>query len=1227
MNNHFKLGKPLNVIWHFKRPDGENYSLAGLQHELVCYNSRGRFKIKDSVINVEDTGVLSFTLKEEMQTVEGAYSFHLSLLRHGKTVNTVVKNDAVILSKHIIDTNSIQEDEPTTIEIFSVGEFELFRPTAPVAGSDGWWYFDGQPILDDEGNKVPINVTIDIDDDPESETFGIITLDKGRDGGRETVITGMRNTFLKVREQGNKTEAQGIEAERQGNTAEAQGNVAEEQGDVAEAQGLTAKAQGEKTEQQGNIAEQKGSYAAHLGNIAEEQGNTAKQRGEKAEQQGNTAEAQGNVAEQQGLTAKAQGDKAEAQGNTTEAQGNQAVQIATDKGNEAIQIATDKGDEAISIAQTAANTANTAANNANTAAQEARDGIAEMVTAVENAKDDIVAEVNDTTGVAKFPPFDATSAYSIGEIVNYQGKLYKFTADHAIGDWIGTDATPYSLKEYNDNKLTELESKEIVIYPLEWIGKSGAGHISAVGQYYYNTSEQKIKLVTEFINSNYFITKDIDPIDKGLYTYNGKVYIYTQGIGMSEYHSYSMDSRPNPITSEHIPESSGTYVLITEHGASRIDAAYTLRKVTIGETADQPIDDLEGTRIRVIFKITKPMRAEFTTSYRGIVNVYDNLYNAIYARTSSILDTITGDIYSTGASGDTTNEGWLCFSIRKTDNSVITDAEKIAILSDLQIKLYAKGSFAELLNNTTQQNKKDIENLFQSDGNLNTISLNGIIITLPAKVTARIKSSSLSAGVKIIGRNLLDASSFQAKQIINDSGEVISDNTSSYYSYLIPCYGKKLISSFIMQRVYMYAADGTFIGRTTIINRSEYTPSTNVYFARIQVASTQAISNGVVVYENEELSYEDFFIQNVISQGKMNRIYMEDGTEANIEISLYCKAVIPAVKEYSFWEPEDVTDDYKCTFLGQYIQSIPTLNALGYNGFLSTYLDTFIGKHSDGYEVKKIELGMDSGAIIEHSACPLFSYEFIPKYYNKTVLISAGMNPCEASTYFGIAYFIQALMTQIEEGMAALYNSTRFIVLPVICPTGILHNPLLYRNANDVRVNKNFSFLNSWQYNYDRGGQYPGEYPDSEVETKILKEWMNKYNGATFYIDCHSDTGGAEGQELALSQCFCSDAETKNKVETRKYEIEAFYRNKGYITEDEVPTFIYSVENGNTYPKTKYSKDVCGTPAIMHEQYIKSTAYGSDGHTNNDSYGIKNYVALLRWYCLIMCKSDAEIIF
>ena len=45
----------------------------------------------------------------------------------------------------------------------------------------------------------------------------------------------------------------------------------------------------------------------------------------------------------------------------------------------------------------------------------------------------------DLTDLA--PTFDNTVAYSKGQYVSYNGDVYKFTADHAIGAWIGTDAT------------------------------------------------------------------------------------------------------------------------------------------------------------------------------------------------------------------------------------------------------------------------------------------------------------------------------------------------------------------------------------------------------------------------------------------------------------------------------------------------------------------------------------------------------------------------------------------------------------------------------------------------------------------------------------------------------------------------------------------------------------------------------------------------------------------
>ena len=89
--------------------------------------------------------------------------------------------------------------------------------------------------------------------------------------------------------------------------------------------------------------------------------------------------------------------------------------------------------------------------------------------------------------------------------------------------------------------------------------------------------------------------------------------------------------------------------------------------------------------------------------------------------------------------------------------------------------------------------------------------------------------------------------------------------------------------------------------------------------------------------------------------------------------------------------------------------------------------------------------------------------------------------------------------------------------------------------------------------------------------------------------------------------------------------MKTFYEQKGYITANQEVSQQSWVEGGTVYPKILYSKHVCGTPAIMIEQYISSTTYGSDGETNNDSFGIKNYTSLIRAYVLSMCKGEGII--
>ena len=513
-----------------------------------------------------------------------------------------------------------------------------------------------------------------------------------------------------------------------------------------------------------------------------------------------------------------------------------------------------------------------------------------------------------------------------------------------------------------------------------------------------------------------------------------------------------------------------------------------------------------------------------------------------------------------------------------------------------------------------------------------TIEETDYIITVSKDVFGKVTNIASDDSVSFFGLNILDQSTEVFRHIKNDSGNVVEDYSSSYFSQFIPCHWKVISSNFPMQRVYLFDATKTFLRRTDSSNtRTSFTIPDDVYFIQIQIQNIDITDSLAISFGENTPTYSEYKESSSISDFDDGVNIISDGTsECTVELTIIKTSenephIIPAVGIYDMWEPPTVTDDYKCTPLGQATQSIPALNTLGWLGFLETYFDPYLGSYNDGYKVYREDFGLDSGAqATGNIASPVYSYVFEPKYYNKTVLLSAGMNTCEASTYFGLAYFIKALMEHTEEGMEALYNTTRFVVMPVICPSGIAHNPLLYPNSNGVRINKNFEYYGSWARLHTELG---GPYPDSEIETKILKAWLNKYNGATFWLDCHSDTA-THATVKDLGWVYCSDSATANKLATDKQKIKDFYQNKGYFSPGDTVTLdFFAVGKATTiYPKTNYAKDVANIPAAMMEQFEYSTAYGSDGNTNNDTYAIKHYVAMIRYMLLVMCKSDAEIV-
>lgn len=354
----------------------------------------------------------------------------------------------------------------------------------------------------------------------------------------------------------------------------------------------------------------------------------------------------------------------------------------------------------------------------------------------------------------------------------------------------------------------------------------------------------------------------------------------------------------------------------------------------------------------------------------------------------------------------------------------------------------------------------------------------------------------------------------------------------------------------------------------------------------------------------------------------------DDGTEvfAKIDengIDGKVSRILPAITIPIVVEPDsDIVDEGYASPIGRNNVIRANWSATekyNYYEFLARYYDCYLGEFGN-YSVTKKSIGSDSS----NSGYELFEYDFCPLNYKKVVMISAGMNTCETGALWGLATFIKAMMTSDEEGFAFLRENVRFKVLPMICPSSFDKATLAYHNANGVRINKNFDYRRNW---YDVVDTTKGEYPDSEVESRILKTWINDNAWkADLYIDCHQDPDKHEDQVNDLTVVICSDSITNNKLRECFPALVQYYRDKGYISDSVTPNTYSWVETGTNYPKTRYAKEICGIPSLMIEQYCSSTMYGSDGNTINDVVGIKNYVTMLRLYIFAILAGGEKVI-
>ena len=93
---------------------------------------------------------------------------------------------------------------------------------------------------------------------------------------------------------------------------------------------------------------------------------------------------------------------------------------------------------------------------------------------------DELKKINSNTGIDEYPAFSDQTDYKVGDVVNYQGKLYQFTSEHTTGEWTGTDIKKYSLKDREDYLELNINSQNL--YPKLRLNRG----------YYINTDNYKI---------------------------------------------------------------------------------------------------------------------------------------------------------------------------------------------------------------------------------------------------------------------------------------------------------------------------------------------------------------------------------------------------------------------------------------------------------------------------------------------------------------------------------------------------------------------------------------------------------------------------------------------------------------------------------------------------------------------------------------------------------------
>ena len=133
-----------------------------------------------------------------------------------------------------------------------------------------------------------------------------------------------------------------------------------------------------------------------------------------------------------------------------------------------------------------------------------------------NAQGDYAKGVADNSagniGISDYPVFSESGSYAVGNVVNYNGKLYRFTAPHQSGAWNGNDVVPTSINAESQRKLTELSAQtDAKLYGGRV--ETTITNFADKGKYLYNDPVQNTFDSPQYNITRYILIKDATSIE------------------------------------------------------------------------------------------------------------------------------------------------------------------------------------------------------------------------------------------------------------------------------------------------------------------------------------------------------------------------------------------------------------------------------------------------------------------------------------------------------------------------------------------------------------------------------------------------------------------------------------------------------------------------------------------------------------------------------------------